>query len=260
MKKAGIVAAAAMLSLAVGVFAASAEQASDAGEGAAQTENTGGSASPGYIFDVMHPQNEKPGESGSKPGEKKNSGPFVAFDVSLGNFSPNSSPGLMNESGGFTVGLGLAFVPKRTISYRLEYFSTERKYDTTVTIIPPLFYSVDDRMTLATSALLFGLRVSYPGDRSYRFHVDGGIGMFDSSLSLEGWLSFFPFESVTYLEDKDSSLGYHAGGGIEIDVGRSGFISLDYRQWFVHASFPSFGLDNADIGGDCYAFRFGWFF
>jgi hypothetical protein len=61
MDKAGrVLAASTLLCLLVCVSVASAEQASERDQGAAKTGSTEDSAAPGYVFDVLNPQQDKP--------------------------------------------------------------------------------------------------------------------------------------------------------------------------------------------------------
>jgi hypothetical protein len=110
-------------------------------------------------------------------------------------------------------------------------------------------------MTLDTNAFLFGVRCSYPPRKSYRFHATAGIGYFSSKLSADSSLIGIPGE----VSDEDSSFGYDAGGGFEIDQG-NWILGVNYRRWFVNASFPTFGISGADIGGDYLGLSVGWLF
>jgi hypothetical protein len=81
MKKIDIVLATAMLLfLVVSVSAASAEQASDPDEGAAKTQGADHSA-PGYIFDIMNPQNDKPAAATEATSEDKGTAETHERDV-----------------------------------------------------------------------------------------------------------------------------------------------------------------------------------
>lgn len=179
-------------------------------------------------------------------------GPVLSLRLHLGNFSSNGNPELRDESGGFAYGLEFGFVPKKTLSYRLELFGLSREYDATITGTP-LFGTVDTRMGLDTMAILFGVRASYPPKGSFRFHGTGGPGIFFHELSLGGTLLGIP---GTWQDETDSSLGLHAGAGVEVDAG-DWVLGLDFRRWFVHGSFGSFGLGSVDLGGNYFGFSFG---
>jgi len=164
----------------------------------------------------------------------------------LGSFNAEENPGkLENENRSFTLGVGASFkLPKRKhFSFDLEFWWTERDYDTTIQA--PLFSTISDRMTLQTMALLFGIRGFYPSDGRFRIYGTGGIGIYKSELSVWGSTLGFPGT----IEDGDQSLGLHAGAGLELDVG-DWILGVDYRHWIVEGSFATFGADNVDIGGN----------
>jgi opacity protein-like surface antigen len=165
----------------------------------------------------------------------------------LGSFDAEDNPGkLENEDHSLTLGFGASFkLPKRKyLSVDLEFWVTERSYDTTIQA--PLFSTISGRMTLQTVALLFGIRGFYPSDGRFRIYGTGGIGIYKSELSVWGSTLGLPGT----IEDKDQSLGLHAGAGLELNVGDDWFLGMDYRHWIVEGSFSTFGADNVDIGGD----------
>ena len=171
----------------------------------------------------------------------------------LGSFDGEENPGkLENESGGLTLGGGISVrLPKtKYLSFDLEFWMTERDYDTTVPA--PAFSVIDERMTLSTGALLFGVRGFYPSGSRFRVYGTAGIGLYKSELSV--WGSTFGFPGT--IEDDDTSLGFHAGGGLEVGIG-SFVLGADYRRWFLKGSFGTFGADNVDIGGDYIGVSFG---
>ena len=163
----------------------------------------------------------------------------------LGSFNAEDNPGkLENENRSFTLGVGASFkLPRgKHFSFDLEFWWTERDYDTTIQA--PLFSTISDRMTLQTMALLFGIRGFYPSDGRFRIYGTGGIGIYKSELSVgESW------GFLGTIEDEDQSLGLHAGAGLELDVG-DWILGVDYRHWIVEGSFATFGADNVDIGGN----------
>jgi hypothetical protein len=182
------------------------------------------------------------------------SSPRISERLHAGSFQTTETPGKFEgEGGGVTGGIELGFVPKQTISYRLEIMYTTRRFDTPATVTPPAVGSVSGRMTLDTMAVLLGVRASYPPDRSYRVHATGGIGYFNSWLSAS--LSRFPLA----INDRDASFGFHAGVGLEADLGK-GVVGVDFRHWFVDGSFHNFGISNTDIGGNYLGISFGWYF
>lgn len=169
-----------------------------------------------------------------------------AVRLYVGSFNADGNPGkLEDERHNFTLGIGGSFnLPKTDhLSFDLEFWMTQREYDTTVQA--PLFGTIDDRMTLNTMAVLLGVRGFYPADSRFRIYGTGGLGMFFSKLTATGQQLGFPGE----IEDKDQSMGLHAGGGAEMDLG-DWIIGVDYRRWFVKGSFDKFGASNVDIGGD----------
>lgn len=171
----------------------------------------------------------------------------------LGAFEGEENPEkLENESGGFTFGGGLSIkLPKtKHLSFDLEFWITERDYDTTIPA--PSFSVIDERMTLTTGALLFGLRGFYPSGGPFRVYGTGGIGLYKSVLSVWGSTLGLPGT----IEDEDMSFGLHAGGGLEVVIG-SFFLGADYRHWFLEGSFGTFGTGNVDIGGDYIGISFG---
>lgn len=170
--------------------------------------------------------------------------PLLSFRLNAGTFHTNSNPGqLSNEGGGSAFGFELGVLPEELLSYRLEFMSVWRRYDTTIP--PPAWGSVSSRMDLDTSAFLLGIRGSIPRRKAYRFHATAGIGYFASELWVSGSLMGMPGE----VSKKDSSFGYHAGAGFEFDAG-NWVVGVDYRRWFVNASFSTFGISGADIGGN----------
>lgn len=178
----------------------------------------------------------------------------ISARLHAGTFQTAETPGKFEgEGGGVTGGIEFGFVPKQTISYRLEIMYANRRFDTPATVTPPVVGSVSNRMTLDTLAVLFGVRASYPPDRTYRVHATGGIGYFNSWLSTS--VSRYPLA----VSDRDASLGFHAGVGLEADLGK-GLVGVDFRHWFVDGSFHSFGISNTDIGGNYLGISFGWYF
>ncbi len=179
--------------------------------------------------------------------------PFFSLRLNAGTFRTNGNPKLSNGSGGHAFGFEADVLPAELFSYRFEFMIASRTYDTTVP--PPAFGTVSGRMTLDTNAFLFGVRCSYPPRKSYRFHATAGIGYFSSKLSAASSLFGIPGE----VSDEDASLGYDAGGGFEADLG-NWVLGVNYRRWFVSASFPAFGISGADIGGDYLGLSVGWLF
>jgi hypothetical protein len=178
----------------------------------------------------------------------------MSLRLNAGNFHTNSNPGkLSNEGGGSAYGFEIGVLPAEILSYRLEFMTASRRYDTTVP--PPAFGTISSRMTLDTTALLLGIQGSFPPRKSYRFHAAAGIGYFRSELSASGSTFGVPGE----VRDEDSSFGYHAGAGFEVDMG-NWVVGVDYRRWFVNASFSTFGISGADIGGDYLGLSIGWLF
>ncbi len=187
-----------------------------------------------------------------KTARPKNS-PVFSMRLNGGTFHTNGNPKLTNASEGSAFGFELDFLPAELISYRLELLAASRTYDNTAP--PPAFGGVSGRMTLDTSAFLFGVRCSYPPRKSYRLYATAGIGYFKSTLSADASLFGIPGE----VSDEDSSIGYDAGGGAEVDLG-NWVLGVNYRHWFVTASFPTFGISGADIGGDYLGLSVGWLF
>lgn len=104
-------------------------------------------------------------------------------------------------------------------------------------------------MYLTTHALLVGARGFYTLGSRFRIYGNGGIGLYWSKLRVSGtettWLQFESPE----IRHRDDSLGFHAGGGLEADMGKW-VLGVDYRRWFVEGDFGKLGADNVDIGGD----------
>ncbi len=180
-------------------------------------------------------------KSGEKPVPPNS--PVMSLRLNGGTFHTNGNPKLANPSEGSAFGFELDFLPAELFSYRFELIAASRSFDNTEP--PPAFGTVSRRMTLDTSAFLFGVRCSYPPRKSYRLYATAGIGYFRSKLSADASLFGIPGE----VSDEDSSLGYDAGGGLEADLG-NWVLGVNYRRWFVSASFPTFGISGADIGGD----------
>ncbi|KPJ63569.1 hypothetical protein AMJ44_14275 [candidate division WOR-1 bacterium DG_54_3] len=171
----------------------------------------------------------------------------------FGSFDGEENLGkLENESGGFTFGGGISVkLPKRKhFSFDLEFWMTERDYDTTIPA--PMFSVIDERMTLSTDALLIGVGGFYPPAGRFRVHGTAGIGLYKSVLSV--WGSTLGLPGV--IEDEEVSLGFHAGGGLEVSIGPY-VLGADYRRWYLEGSFGTFGAHNVDIGGDYIGVTFG---
>lgn len=187
--------------------------------------------------------------------------PSTSYRITLGSFNPTTNSGrLQGASGGSSAGGEIGFKPKETISYRLELLALNSKYDTPPPLISELGWnSISDSMTLESRGLLFGVKVSYPKDRVYRFHATGGVGFFRSELTVRGtetgaWFSFPARES-----DTDSNLGFHAGVGVE--MGSEDYVvGLEYRHLTLDASFSKFGVRSEDIGGNYTGLSLGWFY
>lgn len=177
--------------------------------------------------------------------------PYLSLRLNAGTFDRNNNSELSHEGGGPAFGLEVGIMPEEVISYRLELMTVSTRYDTNIP--PPAWGMIDSRMTLDTNALLFGVRASYPPRRPYRFHATAGIGYFNSKLTATGSTFGFPGE----VSDDDSSLGFHAGAGFEVNLG-NWVVGVDFRRWFVGTtSFPTFNVTSADIGGDYLGFSVG---
>ncbi len=191
-----------------------------------------------------------------KPDEKTTlpqNSPLFSLRLNAGTFHTNGNPKLSNQSEGYAIGFEADILPAELFSYRLEFMAASRTYDTTVRSTG--FSTVSSRMTLDTNAFLFGVRCSYPPRKSYRFYATAGIGYFSSKLSTNSSLFGIPGE----VSDTDSTFGYDAGGGVEYDQS-NWVLGVNYRRWFVTASFPTFGISGADIGGDYLGLSVGWLF
>ncbi len=179
--------------------------------------------------------------------------PFLSLRLNYGTFHTNGNAGLKNPSHGSAGGFEIGILPAEILSFCLDFMYATRSYDTTVSS-PPLG-NVSTRMDLDTTALLLGARVAYPPRKSYRAHATAGIGYFRSQL----WASASLFGIPGDVSEEDSSFGFHAGAGFEAEAGNLVF-GVDYRRWFVNASFPTFGINSADIGGDYFGVSIGWLF
>ncbi|HEB02646.1 MAG TPA: hypothetical protein ENI12_05360 [Nitrospirae bacterium] len=168
----------------------------------------------------------------------------------LGSFDAEENPGkLYNERHRGTWGAGLSFKLPKTehFSFDVEFWETSRKYDNTaITCCFPLG-TIDDHITLNTSALLFGVRAIYPLGSRFRIYGAGGVGQYKSKLILEGTMSG---TRGTLVEEANSSAGHYFGGGLETFVSYNVAIGVNYRRWVVEGSFDKFGLNNVDIGGE----------
>jgi hypothetical protein len=180
--------------------------------------------------------------------------PALSLQLNAGAFDRNNNAQLRNEGGGSAFGLELGIMPERIISYRVDFMSASTSYDTTVSSSP--LGTLDKRMDLTTEAIIFGVRLSYPPEGFLRFHATGGIGYFSNEMTATASRLGIPGE----VNDNVSSLGFDAGAGMELNLGNWLF-GFDYRRWFTgSANFPTFGVTNADTGGNYIGFGIGWLF
>jgi hypothetical protein len=179
-------------------------------------------------------------------------GQFMSVRFSAGEFFANSNSQLKHESTGIAAGLALHLYPKRAVSYRFELIGASRRYDAPVMTQP----TDDPRVSLDTTAMLFGVRLAELTDRPYRFHITGGVGFFKNDMTQTGYNFGLP---GVVREQSVTSFGYHAGAGVEIDRGDWVF-GLDYEHWFAQGSLDAFGLHNIDLGGNYVGLNFGRYF
>jgi len=124
--------------------------------------------------------------------------------------------------------------------------------------------SSSDYTILDVTAIALGARITFPSNRRFRVYGVGGGGLYFSTLQLPGTFLGIP---GTYEENKDTSFGYYAGGGLEFEFKkpRLGAIplwivfGLDYRYWSAKASYPDFGIRDADIGGHFFGASVGFY-
>lgn len=183
-------------------------------------------------------------------------GPITVLRFAYGKFSANKNAQLKNESAGYAGGLDIIIFPKRTFSYYVGLIGASRDYDSTFTGTLPPSITVDNRMSLDTTAVLAGIRATYPTEHIFRVHGSGGIGYFKNELVLGGTRAGLP---GPVLDKVDTSFGYHLGLGIETDLGEW-VLGLDVQHWFVHGSFDDFNLHNIDLGGNYIAISLGRYF
>ena len=180
-------------------------------------------------------------------------GPPLALRLHLGYFDgENVSEQLTGESGNSALGVGVYLYPKKRISYLLEIFNLNRDFDMPAST--PQSSNSND-LPMNTIALLIGVRASFPDDQPLRLHATGGGGFFYSRLG-EGAVTGAYFGPPIEIDDSDSSLGLHAGMGIDAIV--NGWVfGVEFRHWFVNGSFDASGIGDVNLGGNLYSFSIG---
>lgn len=145
----------------------------------------------------------------------------------------------------YALGLGLSGALNNYpyLALDVELFGAHREFDTPVSA--PLFGSVDNDTALDTTALLFGIRASYPAQGKLRAYASAGLGFFNNKMLVTGSVVGLPAS----LEQTDNTLDIYLGAGASYLFGKWG-LSLDYRHYDVDGSFSDFYISNADLGGD----------
>lgn len=180
--------------------------------------------------------------------------PPIAVRLQLGYFDgENVSEQLTGESGNSALGVGVYLYPKERISYLLEFFKLDRDFDMPAST-PQRTNS--SGLPMNTIAVLLGARVAFPLDQPLRLHASGGGGYFYSRLGEAAKTRTFYFGPPIEINDSDSSLGLHAGMGVDAIVNDWVF-GVEFRHWFVNGSFDASGIGDVNLGGDLYSFSIG---
>jgi hypothetical protein len=168
-----------------------------------------------------------------------------SFSVYAGRYDVAEEPqfvGIRNKYG-LGIGLSAEFAKYPNLGLDLELMFANRDYDTPIG--PPLWGVIDNDTRVETDALLIGARAFYPANRPLRAYVSAGFGYFRTRMVVSG--SVFGFPGL--YEDSDSSLEPYYGMGINYMFANWG-LSVDLRHFDLKGYFGSFGISNANLGGD----------
>jgi hypothetical protein len=173
----------------------------------------------------------------------------------LGAFKSADEPQFKGLRAQYSLGAGLSADLNKIpyLALDLEFFGFHREFDTTVNA--PLFGTIDNDMSADTFAMLFGARAFYPVESSFRIYACAGFGYFKTTLLATGSTLGLPGN----MEESSSSLELYYGAGISYNF-NPWALSLDYRRVNLDASFGSFYVDNADLGGDALMIGFSYSF
>lgn len=168
------------------------------------------------------------------------------FWFSIGNFTENresqfqnprdqaswafSASGLFSESDSYQIGLDL----------ELRYLS--RKVDTTIP--PPLLGTIYNDTDIDTYVVALGLRGITPAHASLQAYISGGLAYYQSHMFVYGQQLGFPGK----IDDQDSQINFYFGAGFMWQPS-SLSLAIDVRQFMHSASFGTFNINDADLGG-----------
>lgn len=189
-----------------------------------------------------------PGEAFFKPGG------WVA-SLYAGRLDSASEPHFVGIRAEYALGLGLSGTLNNYpyLALDVELFGAHREFDTPVSA--PIFGTVDNDTSLDTTALLLGIRASFPAQGKLRAYASTGLGYFRNDMSVSGSVFGLPAS----LKESDNNLDIYIGAGVSYLFGRWG-LSLDYRHFAIEGGFSEFNISDADLGGDIFVLGLGYGF
>lgn len=168
------------------------------------------------------------------------------FWISFGNFSANKESQFINPNDQSSWALSASGIFADTPDYQLcldlELRYLSRKVDTTIS--PPLLGTIRNDTDIDTYIFAFGVRGMYPNATILKGYVSTGLAYYQSYMFVYGSQLGFPGK----LEDDSSEINLYLGTGI-IWNPQPFSISVDLRKFFHRASFGTFAINNADLGG-----------
>jgi len=164
--------------------------------------------------------------------------------LGVGSFRPATDDKLTGRSGNASYALGFTWRQSRHFLWEIEYLGYSQDANIPPSMKPPpmWFTSWDTYATLKTTGygvVLKGIQPLGPFD----FYAGGGVGNYTSKLTVSGVKLTSPFTAKhVEVSKSDDSYGTQLVAGVDLHVGRTARLGVQYRKMILN---PSFG---AEIG------------
>ena len=183
------------------------------------------------------------------------------FHLAVGSFKPFTDEKLSGRSGNASYALGFAWRQSRHFLWEIEYLGYSQDVNIPPSLQPPpaWFTSWDQHATLTTRGFGGVAKLIQPVG-PFDFYAGGGAGFYTSTLKVSGVKLTGPFSAKEVQVSKsDDGYGTQLVAGIDLRLGRTQRLGVEYRRMVVN---PSFGpeIGSTAAGGRMWQLTYRAFF